>query len=94
MEKIVEGLLLSHAAIGRQLETVAKTFAHTAKDERINNLRDVILWKLLLHTLQESEPSLMPALRKKLDFLLLSIGDDAELCKAIGRVNAILDGAG
>ncbi|QBE66430.1 hypothetical protein [Pseudoduganella lutea] len=73
-----------------QIQMLSEAFHQQTKQQGIYALRDLALLKVLILELEESQPGISASLQKRLDMLILQIGDDPDLCASIHLANQFL----
>lgn len=86
-------LLETHLELTEQVEQLSRLVLKQMDSERVNNLRDLLLWKIVISEIADENGSIKLRLQKRLDILLLSIGDDKAMCEAIAKAHAVVEGA-
>lgn len=92
-EKSLEKLIESHRELTLQLEQLGKIVLEQIERERINSLRDLLLLKVIITEIADDRGEIKKRLQKRLDVLLLSIGDNRAMCEAIAQAHAAIEGA-
>jgi hypothetical protein len=87
-------LIEAQHRLALQVQALTGAIAGTCEQVNANNLRDLVLWKAFASVMAEMDPAVTERVRARLDYMLLSVGDDPAFGKAVHLAHELLGSHG
>lgn len=91
MENTLLKLIDAQHRLALQVQTLTGAISDTCRHVGAASLRDAVLWQALGAAMLDTDPAFVERMRARLDFLLLSMGDDPAFGKAVSQAHGLLD---